>query len=275
MALVIEHDLAVAAPAERVWSVVCDLARYPEWNPFVVSCASTLAVGDPIFMRVRLVGFAQPQREQILEHDPGRRLCYGLAPSRFGALMSRRSHEVVALDPTHTRYVSHFALSGWLSPLVALLLGRRLRAGFTAMSTAIQARAEGLAREAEVEFEVGQRWRYRTRPQEPRSTLVIGRIDALSGVGPAIHVSVYDVNVRNPRVASGISSVVQHVPISPEALRSSVVEPCGTSAVDAGFVAGYETWRQAVDEPGSNAGAFSIPLCDVIEHIESILGARR
>ena len=139
----IEHDLEVAAPAERVWSVVCDLARYPEWNPFVVSCASTLEIGDPIRMRVRLLGFAQPQREQILAHEPGRMLCYGLAPSRLGALVSRRSHEVVALDPARTRYVSRFALSGWLSPLVALLLGRRLRAGFTAMSTALKARSEG------------------------------------------------------------------------------------------------------------------------------------
>jgi uncharacterized protein YndB with AHSA1/START domain len=142
VALVIEHELAIAAPVERVWSVVCDLERYPEWNPFVVSCTSTLVVGAPIWMRVRLFGFAQPQREQILAHERGRLLCYGLAPSRLGALVSRRSHEVGALDPTHTRYVSHFALSGWLAPLVALLMGSRLRAGFTAMSTALKARAE-------------------------------------------------------------------------------------------------------------------------------------
>jgi hypothetical protein len=143
MPLVIEHVLSVEAPADRVWSVVCDLAHYPDWNPFVVSCASTLAVGDPIAMRVRLFRwFSQPQREWILEHEPGRRLCYGLPPSRLGALVSRRSHEVVASGTTETRYVSHFELAGWLAPLVALLLGGRLRAGFAAMSAALKARAE-------------------------------------------------------------------------------------------------------------------------------------
>jgi hypothetical protein len=147
MAIVIEHDLPVDAPPERVWEVVTDLAHYPEWNPFVVACASTLEVGDPISMRVRLFGcFAQPQREWILEHERGRRLAYGLPRSRLGALVSRRSHEVFAESPTRARYVSHFELGGWLAPLVALLLGRRLRAGFTAMSTAIAARAESLAR---------------------------------------------------------------------------------------------------------------------------------
>src|SRR6185436_11348114 len=100
MAIVIEHDLPVEAPPERVWEVVTDLARYPDWNPFVVACASTLEVGDPISMRVRLFRWPQPQRETILEHERGRRLAYGLPPSRLGALVSRRSHEVFAESPT-------------------------------------------------------------------------------------------------------------------------------------------------------------------------------
>ena|SRR2546427_7351711 len=145
MALVIEHVLSIDAPADRVWAVVCDLASYPEWNPFVVACASTLVVGDPISMRVRLFWWSQPQREQILEHERGRRLCYGLPPSRLGALESRRSHEVVAEGATRTRYVSHFELVGWLAPLVSWFLGRRLRAGFGAMSAALKVRVEQLA----------------------------------------------------------------------------------------------------------------------------------
>jgi hypothetical protein len=147
MALRIQHEFTVDAPPERVWEVVTDLARYPEWNPFVVACASTLAVGDPIDMRVRIFSsFAQPQRERILDHERGRRLCYGLPRSRIGALASRRCHEVFAESASRARYVSHFELRGWLAPLVSLLLGRRLRAGFGAMSAAIAARAEALAR---------------------------------------------------------------------------------------------------------------------------------
>ena len=120
MALVIEHAHEVAAPPDRVWQVVCDLSRYPEWNPFVVQCASTLTVGDPIDMRVRLFSaWAQPQREWIFEHVPGRRLCYGLPPGRLNALASRRSHDVTPSGAGGSRYVSHFELSGWLAPLVA------------------------------------------------------------------------------------------------------------------------------------------------------------
>jgi hypothetical protein len=139
----IEHDLAVAASAERVWQVIVDLERYGEWNPFVVACRSSLVVGEPIEMHVRVLPwFAQPQRETIFEHEAGRRLCYGVSGGALGALASRRCHEVTATGPARARYVSRFALSGPLMPLVRGLLGGRLRAGFSAMSLAIQRRAE-------------------------------------------------------------------------------------------------------------------------------------
>ncbi|HVH18202.1 MAG TPA: SRPBCC domain-containing protein [Myxococcota bacterium] len=141
----IEHVLEIDAPAERVWQVIADLDRYAEWNRFVVSCRSSLEVGAPIDMRVRVFPFfAQPQRETIFEHEPGRRLCYGLPAHASGALESRRCHEVEALGPARARYVSRFQLSGWLAPVIRLLLGRRLAAGFTAMSDGIQRRAESM-----------------------------------------------------------------------------------------------------------------------------------
>jgi hypothetical protein len=147
--LQIDHTVEVRAPARIVWAVVTDLARYPEWNPFVVACASDLAVGTPIDMRVRLVGrFAQRQRETILSHEPGRRLCYGLPTAFLGALSSSRCHHVEPLDAERTRYESRFALRGGLEPVVRALLGRSLRRGFTAMTDALVRRAEELARDA-------------------------------------------------------------------------------------------------------------------------------
>jgi hypothetical protein len=142
-AFTIDHVLEIRAPAGRVWAVIADLDAYPAWNPFVVACRSTLAVGAPIWMRVRIFGpFAQPQRETIFEHVAGRRLCYGLASLPFGALASRRCHELEPLGPDRTHYRSHFELRGWLAPLVRTLLGPRLERGFGAMSAALAARAE-------------------------------------------------------------------------------------------------------------------------------------
>ncbi|MEO6029318.1 MAG: SRPBCC domain-containing protein [Candidatus Binatia bacterium] len=143
----IDHTLEIAAPAATVWSVITDLDRYPEWNPFVIACRSTLEPGRPIDMRVRVFpGFAQPQRETIFEHVPGRFLSYGVAPMPLGMLASTRSHEVTALGADRTRYDSRFELRGWLAPVVKALLGGRLAGGFAAMSAGIKTRAEMLSR---------------------------------------------------------------------------------------------------------------------------------
>ncbi len=142
----IEETLDVAAPPSVVWRVVTDLDRYAEWNPFVVACRSTLRVGDPIVMRVRVfTAFAQTQTETILAHVPGERLCYGIAGAALAGLASRRCHELESVGSDRTRYRSRFVLSGWLAPVVSGLLGARLERGFHAMTVALDRRAEAVS----------------------------------------------------------------------------------------------------------------------------------
>ncbi len=147
-ALVIDQSVRVAAPAAVVWQVIVDLDRYPDWNPFVVACRSTLAVGAPIDMRVRLLPIAMMQRETIFEHVPGERLCYGLRGGFAGGVESRRCHVVRAAGDATAEYESRFALGGRLAPVVRALLGKRLERGFASMTEALVHRAESLARGA-------------------------------------------------------------------------------------------------------------------------------
>jgi hypothetical protein len=145
---VLDETIEIDAPSALVWEVLTDLPRYGEWNPFVVECQSTLREGDPIAMRVQIFdSFAQPQRETIFENEPGKRICYGLAPMPLGALASHRCHVLQPLSPERTRYSSQFRIQGWLVPVTRGLLGRRLERGFAAMTRAVGQRAELLREE--------------------------------------------------------------------------------------------------------------------------------
>ena len=149
MPFVLHHVVEVDAPPERVWEVIVDLPSYGEWNPFVVGAASTLEVGDPIEMKVKIFPFlTQRQRETIVEHESGKRLCYAVRGVPTGAIRSHRRHEVEALSPGRTRYTSHFELGGWLSPVVKLLLGGRLTIGFKGNTRGLKERAEALSRQS-------------------------------------------------------------------------------------------------------------------------------
>lgn len=145
MTFAVRDVLEIAAPPERVWNVIIDLPRYPEWNPFVIAARSTLVVGDPIDLRVRLVpGLPITQHEFVTECVAGQRLCYGIRPLPAGLLRSRRCQEVRAAGGGHSHYTSEFELSGRLAPLTRLLLGTRLEAAFRAAAAALKRRAEAL-----------------------------------------------------------------------------------------------------------------------------------
>src|SRR5579872_6494461 len=142
--MTLDETVDIEAPAELVWEVIVDFARYAEWNPFVLECRSSLKVGDPIDLRVQLMSRPQWQRETIFEHVPGRIVRYGIRGNALGALASSRSNEVTAVDARHSQYHMHFELTGWLAPLVRVLLGRRMLKGFHGMTAGIKTRAEAL-----------------------------------------------------------------------------------------------------------------------------------
>lgn len=144
----IDHDIAIQAPAAAVWAVISDFDRYPEWNPFVVSARSSLKPGEPIDMKVKLLGPVQRQVEIILDVREGEGFSYCMKPFPLGALSSRRSHRITEIDANSCRYESHFELRGWLMPLVRGLMRGALQRGFDGMSQGIRERAEALARRA-------------------------------------------------------------------------------------------------------------------------------
>ena len=105
----------IRAPRQRVWEVICKTDDYPEWNPFVVACDSSFAVGSPIRMRVRVLPwFAMPQTETVRANREGEFLEYGIRLP-LGLLESSRQHYLSELNANTSHYESRFCLRGPLA----------------------------------------------------------------------------------------------------------------------------------------------------------------
>ena len=110
---------------------------------------------------------------------------------------------------------------------------------------------------ASQEFAPGQEWSYQARPQDTASTVVIGVVE-----DHVIHISIHNVHIGK-RVTN-----IGHIPISPEALRSSVTQLRSETGDTEGIADGIAAWREA------NGGVFTISVADAVEYIEQIaLGA--
>lgn len=136
-----------AAPA-TVWTVLTDLAAYPEWNPFITSSSGTLATGARLVNRLEPPGGRPLTFEPtITEVDEGRVLEWLGRLGLPGVFDGRHRFELVPRG-SGTRLVQSESFSGVLVPLLRRSLDTATAAGFRAMNVALKTRAEAVARGA-------------------------------------------------------------------------------------------------------------------------------
>jgi len=129
----------IHASADRVWSILTDAARYPEWNPTVTRVDGTIAPGERIALHVTInPGRAFPVTVATFE-SPHRMVWRGGLP--LGLFVGER---VFTLTPGSSGAVE-FSMRETFTGLLALLIGRTL----PDMQPAFEQFADALKREAE------------------------------------------------------------------------------------------------------------------------------
>ena len=118
-------------------------------------------------------------------------------------------------------------------------------------------------------YEVGQVWKYTTRPSEDSSTLTVVKIEQQAKVGVIVHVYIDGLRVKTNKNKSEFSSTITHSPFSKAALDSSVIRV--VSVVDdlPDYKEGYIEWRESFLT--GNAGVFSIPVSKSIDYMEQTI----
>jgi len=48
----IEYSLDIDAAAEKVWQILIDFDKFPEWNPMIVKLSGKLTIGEPLHFTV-------------------------------------------------------------------------------------------------------------------------------------------------------------------------------------------------------------------------------
>ncbi len=121
----------IDAPIEAVWAVLIDVDRYGEWNPFTPIAKTTLEVGTPIDMRVRMdgLGISVSQRETIRAVEEHARLVWGM-DMMLGLIRAERTQTLTPLAGGRTRYRTEDVIEGPLEPLVRVLMGGSIQRGF-------------------------------------------------------------------------------------------------------------------------------------------------
>ena len=151
--LSVEAGLLVHAPADRVWPVVTDLDRYPEWNRFtprISLSTADLRVGAELDLDCRMseTELLRDEHEVILAVDPARRaFCMGTSRTRGRpGITSERWQRCDPLGPDWTRFTNRESFRGPIAPLVYLLYSGKLRRAFHQYCIDLRDRVEAITR---------------------------------------------------------------------------------------------------------------------------------
>lgn len=148
-AVVSSERIEIAAPADLVWSILVDLARYGEWNPFCFACESTLEMGAAVRMQLNSYtnpGEVLPNVEYICAFDPPRQLSWQMPWSEAWPYPARRDQIIEPLGLDRCAYSSTDAFLGENGIHVMRFAGSWIKRAFDDTALALRDRAEEMHR---------------------------------------------------------------------------------------------------------------------------------
>ncbi len=120
------------------------------------------------------------------------------------------------------------------------------------------------------DYVIGQVWEYKTREGEAGSRLYIVHIEEHEKIGKIYHIFVDGVAIRNPHIDGGVQDVLPHAPVDEKTLELSLIKLTGTTSQLPDISEGYGVWKEAFDS--GEGGVFNIPVSQIIEYIEQVVG---
>ncbi len=142
-------EIHIEAAPGVVWSVLTDLERYADWNPFIVSSSGRVEVGERLTNRLQPPGGRAVTFRPVVTAVEAERTFEWLGRLGLPRLFDgRHRFELTATPEGGTRVVHGERFRGLLVPLMRRSLDTTTLAGFEAMNAALKARCEHVASSA-------------------------------------------------------------------------------------------------------------------------------
>ena len=139
----IKTEIEIAASPERVWSILIDFARYPQWNLFIRSLYGVAKPGEKLRATIQPKGRrTMTFRPRVLKIEEQQELRW-LGHLGFPGLFDGEHYfQLTALSNGNTRFTQGEQFSGVLVGLFLPRMEAATKAGFEAMNRALKDRAE-------------------------------------------------------------------------------------------------------------------------------------
>jgi hypothetical protein len=140
----IEDRIGIQAPAEVIWEVVSDLAKWSEWNPTYPRAEGEIRIGSILSVDLLLPGQStQELKPRVLDWVPNEQLHWELK-LMGGLIKTLRYIEITPLAESGCVVDNGEFFGGLMGPSLGKRMRGPVRRGFLAMNEALKVRAEAL-----------------------------------------------------------------------------------------------------------------------------------
>lgn len=139
----IKTTVTIDALKEKVWEILMDLERYPDWNPFMRVMTGTPAVGRTLKFEAHVPGRVLKLGAKVRSCDENRAFSWGGPDVALAGLLVKAEHyvRIEPLGDDRCR-VEHGETFGGLLSMLAWPVIRRAEPAYVAMNEALKERAE-------------------------------------------------------------------------------------------------------------------------------------
>ncbi len=140
MAKEIRTEIEIEASAERVWDLLTDFARFPEWNPFIRQVKGRASTGNQLTVTIQPPGGkSMTFKPHVLDAEPNRQLRWIGRVLIRGLFDGEHSFGIEPLGENRVRFTHRERFSGLFVPFFST---GRSQQGFEEMNKALKTRAE-------------------------------------------------------------------------------------------------------------------------------------
>ena len=136
------NEIEIQSTPERVWEVLTDLDKYPQWNPLLRQAEGELAVGEKINLTANSGTNDMNFFCTVTEVDPNRSFSWKFHVMLPFLFRGEHFFQIEPVDEHRVRFIDREVFHGLLVPLQAKNLETNAKPAMIAMGEALKRRVE-------------------------------------------------------------------------------------------------------------------------------------
>jgi hypothetical protein len=136
------NEIEIRSTPERVWRVLTDFDKYPEWNPLLCHAEGQLIVGEKVNLTAKSASNDMNLLCTVLTVEPHRQFSWKFHVVFPFLFRGEHIFKIEPVDDHKVRFIDREVFHGLLVPLQAKNLETNAKPAMIAMGEALKARAE-------------------------------------------------------------------------------------------------------------------------------------